>query len=91
MWEKHEEFFEAAAEKKLFAKVVFDKNITDFEIHKITHLCNKFGIELILQPMMKGKCPDVNSEFMQEILDKCIKIYPKTRLIPQVHKFIDVL
>lgn len=91
MWEKHEEFFEAATEKYLFAKVVFDKNITDFEIHKITNLCKKYNIELILQPMMRYKSPTINSVFMQEILDKCIKIYPQTRLIPQVHKFIDVL
>ena len=91
MWEKHEEFLAAASEKYLFAKVVFDKNITDFEIHKITHLCKKFDIELILQPMMNGKYPSINSDFMQKVLDKCLKIYSKTRLIPQVHKFIDVI
>ena len=91
MWEKHEVFFKAAGDKYLFAKVVFDNNINDFEIHKITHLCKQFDIELILQPMMSGKFPVVNSEFMQEILDKCIKIHTKTRLIPQVHKFIDVI
>jgi len=91
MWEKHEEFLAAASEKYLFAKVVFDKNITDFEIHKITHLCKKFDIELILQPMMNGNCPSIDSDFMQKVLDKCLKIHSKTRLIPQVHKFIDVI
>ena len=90
MWEIHEEFFKAADNKELFAKVVFDNNINDFEIHKFTHLCKKYDVELILQPMMKGKFPVVNSEFMQEVLDKCLKIHNKTRLIPQVHKFIDV-
>ena len=91
LWEEHEEFFKAGVQKELFAKVVFDKNINDFEIHKITHLCKKFNVELILQPMMMGKYPSVGSEFMQEVLGKCLKIYPNTRLIPQVHKFIGVI
>jgi len=89
MWEEHDEFFNIAVQKDLFAKVVFDKNINDFEIHKITHLCKKYCIELILQPMMNGKSPVVDSIFMQSVLDKCLKIHPNTRLIPQVHKFID--
>ena len=33
----------------------------------------------------------ISSNFMQSTLDECLKIYPKTRLIPQVHKFIDVI
>ena len=90
-WDEHEEFFNIASQKELFAKTVFDKNINEFEIHRITHLCKKYDIELILQPMMKGKYPCVDSEFMQNILDKCTKIHYKTRLIPQVHKFIDVI
>ncbi len=89
MWEEQEEFLKIACQKDAFAKVVFDDKITDFEIHKISHLCKKFCIELILQPMMRGKCPGVDSKFMQEVLDKCLKIHPNTRLIPQVHKFID--
>ncbi len=91
MWEEHEEFFEVSSQKELFAKVVFDKNINDFEIHKISHLCKKYDIELVLQPMMRGKLPVINSGFMQEVLNKCLKIHTKTRLIPQVHKFIDVI
>ena len=91
MWEEHEEFLKIAAQKDVFAKVVFDKNINDFEIHKITHICKKFNIELILQPMMRGENPSVDSEFMQNVLDKSLKIHHNTRLIPQVHKFIDVI
>ena len=90
MWEEHEEFFAVASEKILFAKVVFDKNINDFEIHKITHLCKRYGIELILQPMMRGNIPVIDSDFMQTVLNKCLKIHTQTRLIPQVHKFINV-
>ena len=91
LWEEHEEFFRIASQKELFGKVVFDKNINDFEIHKITHLCKKYDTQLILQPMMLGKIPSVDSDFMQEVLDKCLKVHKNTRLIPQVHKFIDVI
>ena len=90
MWELHDEFFRIAVQKELFAKVVFDENINDFEIHKISNLCKKYCIELILQPMMRDKLPTVDSAFMQKVLDKCLKIHPNTRLIPQVHKFINV-
>ena len=90
LWEEHEEFFKIGVQNELFVKVVFDRKINDFEIHKITHLCKKYDVELILQPMMKGKSPSINSDFMQTVLDKCLKVHPKTRLIPQVHKFIDV-
>ena len=91
LWEVHEEFFKVGVQKELFAKVVFDKNINDFEIYKITHLCKKYNVELILQPMMKGKSLSVDSDFLYNILNKCLKIHPKTRLIPQVHKFLDVI
>ena len=91
LWKEHEEFFKVASQKELFGKAVFDKNINDFEIHKITHLCKKYDAELILQPMMIGKTPSVDSAFMQEVLDKCLKVHKNTRLIPQVHKFIDVI
>ena len=90
LWEEHDKFFAIANQKKLFAKVVFDSNITEDEIQKMTELCKKYDIELILQPKMEGIKPSVDSKFMSEVLDKCIEIYPKTRLIPQVHKFIGV-
>ena len=32
----------------------------------------------------------VSSEFAAEILDKFLAKYDKVRLIPQVHKFLDV-
>jgi len=91
LWKEHEEFFKIAKQKELFAKVVFDEKINDFEIHKITHLCKKYDVELILQPMMKGSELSVSPDFMQEVLDKCLNVHYRTRLIPQLHKFIGVI
>ena len=70
---------------------VFDKNITKEEISQAAALGKEFGIELVLQPKMGANNQmTVTSEFCNEILDKFTDIYPNVRLIPQVHKFIDV-
>ena len=75
---------------KHLSKAVASQKLYEFRV-KIINKCKKYGIELILQPMMRGKYPSVDSEFMQAVLDKCLKVYPRVRLIPQVHKFIDVI
>lgn len=86
----HERFFETAKQKECFAKIVFNQNITDEEIKKCFELANKYKIELILQPEMAGDKFALNVDFAEKILDKFLKHYPNTRLIPQVHKFLNV-
>ena len=90
LWDESEEFFGVASQKQVFAKVVFDENINDFEIHKISNLCKKYNIELIMQPMTKDGVISASPEIIQAVLDKCLEIYPQTRVIPQMHKFINV-
>lgn len=86
----HDKFFEIAKQKECFAKIVFDEKITDDEISKCCELADKHNIELILQPMMNENELSVSVEFAESILEKFLKLHPKTRLIPQVHKFLDV-
>lgn len=88
--ELHRKFFRQCSGISTFAKIVFDENITQEEIKNCTQLAQEFNIELVLQPKMIGDKMSVTSDFCNEILDKFTKIYPNTRLIPQVHKFIDV-
>ena len=90
LWDSHNRFFEVASHKNLFAKIVFDENITDEEISNCCKLGARYGIELILQPKMIGNKIAVSREFIEENLNKFLVKYKKTRLIPQVHKFIDV-
>lgn len=90
-WYEHEKFFEIASQKELFAKAVFDKNITESEIYKMCNLCKKFDVELILQPMMRAEFLDCETRIMEQTLASCIKLYQKVRLIPQMHKFIGVI
>ena len=73
-----------------FAKIVFDKNINDEEIKTCANLGEKHNIELVLQPKMNGDKMSVDNNFCQNILNKFLNIYPNVRLIPQVHKFLNV-
>ncbi len=90
LWEVHDKFFEACKSKDLFAKIVFDKSITDDEIEHACALGAKHSIELILQPKMDGNKSCVSAKFIEEVLDKFLKKYKKVRIIPQMHKFLNV-
>lgn len=102
-FELHEKFFKIASTIKsklglsfsqennnFFVKVVFDENITDDEITKTAELAEKYHIVLILQPRMVDDKPLVTSDFMLMILEKFLLKYKHTRLIPQMHKFINI-
>lgn len=86
----HTKFFEQCKDTYTFAKIVFDNNITEDEIKICTYLGKQYNIELILQPKMGVDQMLVNADFCNKIMDKFTEIYPKVRLIPQVHKFINV-
>ena len=88
--DRHDEFFAACAGKDLFAKIVFDSSITDEEISTTAALAKKYGLELVLSPMMLGDKMSVTTEFISAVLDKYLKHYDRVRVIPQVHKFIGV-
>jgi organic radical activating enzyme len=86
----HEKFFENCKDVENFAKIVFDNNITDDEITRCCELAQKYNLPLILQPKMNGNNMSVSSEFCEDILDKFLEKYYNVRLIPQVHKFLNV-
>ena len=86
----HNEFLSNCDGIFTFAKIVFDQNITNDEIETCTNIGKKYGIELILQPKMSGNKMSIDNDFCQNIFDKFLKLYPNIRLIPQVHKFLDV-
>lgn len=104
-FELHENFFKAIREKtidcvvaenmncerpKIFAKIVFDEKITDDEIVKCTELAKKYDIPLIIQPKMDGMTLNLKTSTMEEVFDKFLQRYKNVRLIPQVHKFLNL-
>lgn len=76
--------------KKVFAKIIFDSSITDSEIDRCISLANKYNLELILQPKMNGNDVSIDTKSALNIFDKFSTKYNKIRLIPQVHKFMDI-
>jgi organic radical activating enzyme len=86
----HKKFFTHTKGLETFAKIVFDKNITTDEIEECTQIGKIFDIELILQPKMIEDKMSINSDFCNNILEEFTKRYHKVRLIPQVHKFLEV-
>ena len=88
---QHSEFFESCDGVCTFAKIVFDETITNEEIKECVNIGKKYNIELILQPKMIGDKMSVTSEFCLAILDKFTCEYQNVRLVPQVHKFLNVI
>ena len=88
----HDEFFKSANKygKEIFAKIVFDENILNDEIDHCIKLAEKHDLELILQPKMDGDTLKMSDKKITEIFEKFVSVYPKTRVIPQVHKFLRV-
>ena len=92
LFDEHDRFFKVASSKKLFAKVVFDTNITEMEISNCCKLCAKYGIELILQPKMDCNSNELSIDigFVERTLNRFLKKYKKVRVIPQTHKFLNI-
>jgi len=90
LFNEHDRFFDVASPKEIFAKIVFDEKITEDEIMQCCKLGAKYNIELVLQPCMIENQLCVSKEFIEKVFDKFIKKYKKVRLIPQLHKYLDV-
>lgn len=92
MYEKHDEFIGIckASGADIFAKVVFDSNIADYEIDKVIEIAKKHDILIILQPMMKSDKIAVDYEFIENIFNKFTQKHKNVRLIPQTHKFLNL-
>ena len=90
LFSEHDRFFTVADGKTLFAKIVFDSSITDEEINQCCKIGAKHNIELVLQPKMDKNGMQINPEYLEIVLDRFLKKYKKVRLIPQVHKFLNI-
>ncbi len=89
---EHSKFIEISKEnnKEIFAKVVFDNNISEEEILSVSDIAEKYDIPIILQPKTDGNVLNISSDFMVDVLNKFLTKCKNVRLIPQMHKFINV-
>ena len=85
----NEKFLEEANKnnKEIFIKVIFDNNIKNEEINKVIDIAQKYGTLIVLQPKMPM---DENLD-IEKIFDKFYSKYQNVRLIPQVHKFLNLI
>src|SRR5574344_1255571 len=88
----HDGFFNVAKKlnKEIFAKIVFDENISDDEISHCISIGQKYNLPLILQPKTIDDKVSINNEKIMLISDKFLNKYSNTRLIPQTHKFLGI-
>jgi len=89
---EHEKFIDIAVKhkKEIFVKVVFDEHITQDEIINIINIVPKYNVLVVLQPKMDGEVLKISSDFINKIYYEFVSRYKNVRLIPQVHKFLNV-
>ncbi len=91
-WDQHESFLNKAKGTPTYVKIVYDESITDSEIQSLekmikTHLEVKSFVFQPVSPLQKrdlGRCLALFWQFAQ-------KFPERVRLIPQTHKFINIL
>lgn len=88
--ENSKRFFSLGSDKEIFAKVVFNDKITDKEISDCIEIARCANCEIILQPEMRGNDFAISHENRGRTFEKFYSLYKKVRLIPQVHKFMDI-
>jgi len=93
-WLEHGQFIDTALDhnKELFAKVVVTDKITSNEINDIAEFLKDREVPIILQPVMsenKDIVPKASKLLsMQESL---LQKHSDVRIIPQVHKYLNLL
>lgn len=87
----NDEFFDIAKEKDCFIKVVFDENIEKQEISEVIRIAKSHNLPIILQPKMIKNKFATNSDKLLEIFKIFHTIYPNSRLIPQMHKYLNIM
>lgn len=92
LFKEHREFLNLCLihKKDVFTKVVFNSDITQNEIKNCIALVKDSKTELILQPMMKNNSLAITSTALEKIFYNFADKYENVRLLPQMHKFINV-
>jgi 7-carboxy-7-deazaguanine synthase len=89
-WEEHERFLVAAAHARLFVKAVVTRDTQGADILLSARLIARrdVTIPLVLQPANGPLAPDTRT--LIEFQDAALAIIPDVRVIPQVHKMLNV-
>ena len=83
----NDKFLKIASKKEAFIKVVFNSEITSDEIKNVVLLAEKYSVPIVLQPVM----PLDKNLNLTKIFNDFYKDYSNIRLIPQTHKFLNLI
>lgn len=86
-FDENEKFLSAASKKEAFIKVVFDNNILKEEIKKVIEIAKQNNNIIVLQPKM----PIDRDIDLIKIYNLFYDFYKNVRLIPQTHKFLNIM
>ncbi len=90
LWEEHRKFLAASQGKELFIKAVVTRETTKEDILTSAHIIASCGLSIpfILQPAGAEFAP--LASMLVEFQDEALKIIDDVRVIPQVHKMLNV-
>ena len=93
-FKENEEFIKTALEKnkEIFIKIILNKNYDKNELQKAVDIIKKYDLYLIIQPAnYKDKSKEFSKKELVKTINSIINVYPRTRLIPQVHNYLNLL
>lgn len=92
-WDLHRNFMEIANERLCCVKLVVDASTPISEITSAASLVQEEapGTVLVLQPLTRDGVIDISSGQLLELQTAAAVIHPDTRIIPQTHRFLNLL
>ncbi len=86
-WSEHEQSLRLSRAKEVFVKMVIDENLKEDELHKACEIIERVdrSIPLVLQPVFGHDIPNI-LDFQQQALVRLKDV----RIIPQVHKYLEL-
>ncbi len=92
MWEKHRKFLAAAVQKKVFVKVVVGGKTGEEEfIQAVQLVAGIADLPLIIQPVTGSRSMRPEPARLLYLQERALDFLSDVRVIPQVHKMLELL
>lgn len=92
-WDLHRQFLLKAKEKLCCVKIVVDMHTPVSEVKAAAELVNEISRDtpLIIQPLTREDQIHISSSRLLELQTTALEVLPDVRIIPQTHRFLDLL
>ena len=87
MWSEHEHSLEIARQGDVFVKIVINKDVTPVELRTVCEIISRVDrdIPLVIQPVFGETIPNI-----LELHEKALGYLTDVRVIPQIHKYLNL-